>query len=391
PMVFVTKGSFATSKSGQRLRTILLGVQFIISISLISSSIYMRVQHYYMTNYDIGFNKENILSVWMSYDVAGKSGKIYMDKMLLNTQIKDVTAIDGVVVAPSRMGWGRDIKGINRWFQCFPVAPNFLDFMGIKVVEGRDFTEDDNLKPEGAYIFNETAKNEFDITLEDQINGHNNITNIVGFCEDFNFKPLQYPLSPLALYVFGSEPWRPLSHIYIRTTKNADIKSVIDYMQSTMVELDPKITKDEVKVMFFDEELGENYYKEDRLSTLITTFSVISIIISLMGVFGLVMFETQYRRKEIGLRRVHGASQREILKMFNRKYIIIVLVCFVIAAPVTYYILSVWVSQFAYHAPISWWIFALALLLVLFITITTVTVRSYKSANEDPVSSIKTE
>ncbi|MEG2282575.1 MAG: FtsX-like permease family protein, partial [Rikenellaceae bacterium] len=305
--------------------------------------------------------------------------------------IKEATWIDNNIVADGRMTWGRDYKGKSIEYQCCPVSSNFFEFMDIEIIEGRDFTGDDNLKPEGALIFNETAQKEFGLVVGDKIYGAIGEAEIIGICKDFNSKPLQQGVAPITLYLFGSEPWRSLIHLYIRTTANADIKSVIDYIKTTTVEFDPSKSKDAIEVMFFDEELGKLYYKEDRLSTLITTFSVISIIISLMGVFGLVMFETQYRRKEIGLRRVHGASQREILKMFNRKYIIIVLVCFVIAAPVTYYILSVWVSQFAYHAPISWWIFALALLLVLFITITTVTVRSYKSANEDPVSSIKTE
>lgn len=391
PMAFAIKGSFAASKSGKLLRTSLLGIQFVISISLIVASIFVRVQHDYMMNYNMGFNKENILSVWMSYEVATKSNKAYQEKLLLHPQIKDVTTIEGDVVAEGRMGWGRDFKGVNHWFQCFPVSSNFLDFMGIKMVEGRGFMASDDDKPEGTFIFNETAQKEFNITLGDKISGHNGYTEVVGICKDFNFKPLQYAYAPLALYVYGSEPWRPLWHVYVRTAKNADIKSVIEYMKSTMVEFDPTISKEEVDVVFFDEELGRLYYKEEKLTTLITLFSIVSIVISLMGVFGLVLFETQYRRKEIGIRRVHGASRREILAMFNRKYITLVLVCFVIAVPISYYLLHQWVSRFAYRAPMAWWIFALALLLVLLITIATVTTRSMKAANEDPANSIKTE
>ncbi|MEG1936801.1 MAG: FtsX-like permease family protein [Rikenellaceae bacterium] len=392
PIAFVTKGSFATSKSGQRLRTILLSVQFIIAISLIIASIFMKVQHNFMLKHDMGFNRENMLSLYLSDSITSQNRRAaYVDKLLVNSQIKDVAWMSKDIVVEEGMTWGRDYKGKNIEFQCCPVSSNFLEFMDIEIIEGRDFTGDDNLKPEGALIFNETAQKEFGLVVDDKIYGTIGEAEIIGICKDFNSKPLQQQIIPMALYMYYTAFESQLTHLYIRTTANADIKSVIDYIKTTTVEFDPSKSKEAIEVMFFDEELGKLYYKEDRLSTLITTFSVISIIISLMGVFGLVMFETQYRRKEIGLRRVHGASQREILKMFNRKYIIIVLVCFVIAAPVTYYILSVWVSQFAYHAPISWWIFALALLLVLFITITTVTVRSYKSANEDPVSSIKTE
>lgn len=143
------------------------------------------------------------------------------------------------------------------------------------------------------------------------------------------------------------------------------------------------------KLDFFDNELSSSYAKERDLALLITLFSLLAVVISLVGVFGLVMFETQYRRREIGLRKVYGSTVSEILSMFNRRFVWIVLVCFVVASPVAYYGVSRWLSGFAYRTPIHWWVFLLALLVVLFVTLFTVTVQSYRAATENPINSIR--
>lgn len=110
-----------------------------------------------------------------------------------------------------------------------------------------------------------------------------------------------------------------------------------------------------------------------------------------MGVLGLVMFETQYRRKEIGIRRVNGATVEEVLLMFNRKFVAIVLICFAVAAPISYFVTDYYYSTFAYRAPIVWWVFALALLAVLFVTVLTVSIGSFRTATENPVKALRTE
>lgn len=124
---------------------------------------------------------------------------------------------------------------------------------------------------------------------------------------------------------------------------------------------------------------------------MITLFSLLAILLSIVGVFGLVIFETQYRRKEIGIRKVHGATVGEILLMFNKLYLRIVTVCFVIAAPLAYYGVHKWLENFAQRTPIYWWIFALAFGVVTAITMATVTFQNWRAANENPVNSIKSE
>lgn len=121
---------------------------------------------------------------------------------------------------------------------------------------------------------------------------------------------------------------------------------------------------------------------------MITLSGFLAIIISLVGVFSLVAFETQYRRKEIGLRKVHGATVMQILVMFNRTYLRLVLICFLIAAPLAYYGVSVWIEGFVYRTPLYWWIFILSLFVVTLVTLTTVTVQNWRSARMNPVEVI---
>ena len=153
----------------------------------------------------------------------------------------------------------------------------------------------------------------------------------------------------------------------------------------------PQANVDNFKLLFFDEELGAQYRKERKLIQLITLFSVLAIVISLMGIIGLLLFETNYRKKEIGIRRVHGAEITEILQMFNKRFFTILLVSFAIAAPISYYVIDYYYSTFAYRASIPVWIFLAAFALVLVITVVVVTLSTYKTAAENPSESLKSE
>ena len=166
------------------------------------------------------------------------------------------------------------------------------------------------------------------------------------------------------------------------------MRAAIEHVQSVLEELDPDYP---FNVFFFDKVLQQLYEKERAVGSLITLFSAIAIFISMVGVFGLVVFDSEYKRKEIGIRKVFGSSTRQILVRFNRTYFKIVIVCFVIAAPVAYYGVSQWLTNFAYRTPIRWWIFALAFIAVTAITFFTVTFQNWRAANANPVDSLKSE
>ena len=389
PPALAVKGGFGATQKGKALRYALICLQFVISISFVICAMFVKKQHSFMMNYDMGFNKEYLLTA--SIGVADTERDAFSDELLKSPHIKDVAWAAGPLVNSSRMGWGRTFKGEQINLDSYPVSWNFLRFMGIDVVEGRDFTKADEQCEHGVFIFNQIAKNKYGFTLEDRIKGHSKATEIAGFCEDFQFRPLQYELNPFAFYIFGKKPWWDLNHMYIRTEPGAPFQQVNEVVKETILKFNPSANVSGFTLNFFDEELGEQYRKEQQLTTMVTLFTLLAIIISLMGVFGLVIFETQYRRKEIGVRRVHGSSILDILVMFNKKFAKLLVVSFVVAAALSWFVIDYYYSTFAHSAPMSWWVFALALLLVSAIVFMVVTIGSWRAATENPVSSLRSE
>ena len=203
---------------------------------------------------------------------------------------------------------------------------------GIELIEGRDYMpEDEQQDDKQLYIFNEKAQKEFGLKVNEDLNG----ATAIGFCKDFKFRSLQYESSAFAFCV--REHTGYIKHCYVRTAANADIEAVEKHIKDCVTKMGDNA--DKITIEFFDEELGRQYEKERELNRLITIFALISICISLMGVFGLVFFETQYRRREIALRRVHGAQISEILRMFVMQYARMVGVAFLFAVPVSYLIM----------------------------------------------------
>ena len=387
---FALKGSFGTASKGKAFRTGLIGFQFIVSIVLIICACFVTMQRQYMLHYDMGFDRSRLLQVNTSAKIA-QMRKTVTAEFENNPAIENVTFADGYIVSNYRMGWGRMFKGEQINFQCYPVQWNFLDFMGIDIVEGRNFTESDERSENGVFIFNEAARDKFGLTLEDKMQGHQGETEIAGICRNFNYRALAEGVEPFALYVFGKHSWKTLNTLYIRTQHGADIPDLMDWIKTRLHEMDPSVSEDEFEVSFFDSKLDSEYGREKKMSRIILLFTALAIVISLMGVFGLVMFEAEYRRKEIGIRRVNGASVGDILRMFNAKFIKILLVCFVIAAPLGWLITDHYLQGFAYRMTMHWWVMLLAFLAVLFVTVCVVTLRSLSAALSDPVDSIKTE
>ena len=389
PPALVTKGDFQASASGVLLRNILIGIQFVISTVLIIVAMFINLQNSYMMNYDMGFNKDEILSVQISPITSLAQIDAYTAKFKQNPMVVDVTFSDGDIVTPQKSTWSYPYKDQRISHTMYRVSGNFLRVMGIDIVEGRDFTKDDE-KRTCVFIFNEEAKRQFGLKLEEIM--HNSpVTGaaLIGFCKDFHFKPLQYKIEPFAFCVCGSTHFNSLTHAYIRVAAGTNYREAMDYIHKTVLEFDPSLNEETIQVKMFDEELGVYYEAEERLAKLITIFTLLSVIISIMGVFGLVLFETQYRRKEIGIRRVNGASVQSILEMFNLQFLRITLICAAVAIPISYYFVDRWLTGFTARMPMYWWVFALAVVIICLIVIGTVTARSWKAANENPINSIQ--
>ena len=391
PPAMVVKGSFSGTAGGRLLRTLLLGFQFTISMGLIIATGFILHQHNFMLQQDMGFDRRNLMAAQLS-DKAALGYDALRNRLMADPRVVDVTGAEGQLVNVSRMGWGRRYKDELITLQAYIVRWNFLKMMGIPTVDGRDFLESDEHKETGMLICNEAARNEYKLELNDVIGGFLNADPLVGVCADFNFRPMQYGVTPFVFYVVPEE-WSQRSSrlLYLRYRPEADVNEVADYLRQCIAEADPHLTPGEIQIRTFEEELGAEYAKERRLATVVGLFTVLAVVIALMGVFGIVLFETQYRRREVAVRKVMGATAAEVLRLFNRRYLWMVVICFVIAAPLSLWIVHRWMASFAYRAPFMVWIPIAALAAVLLVTAATVTFCSWRTANENPADSIKSE
>ena len=392
PAALVLKGSYGTSVRGRSLRNALVALQFILSFVFILMALYVNVQTKFMANKDMGFPQENILQVWCGYYAGGAHNAVH-DKLLQNPSIVDVTFSDNLIVSDQKMGWGRTgDDGKQVFMEVLPVTDDFVRFFGLQIVEGRDFQESDNQSETGCFIANETFIQSFpQYHVGSLVGGHVDNTEIVGIVKDFNFKSLKHPMGPLVLLNWGKTQWRNFSVMYVKTAPGADFKEVSDYIKETVCAFDPSREPDQVAVRHLDEWIENMYQSEQSLGKLITIASFVALLIAIIGIIGLVFFETQFLKKEIAVRRVNGATVGSILQMINKKYLVMAGSSFVIAAPIAYYLMTAWRKGFAYQAPVPVWIFLVALIAVAAITLAVVTLQSWRAANANPVESLKNE
>lgn len=386
PPALVLKGSFGLSPSGRRLRTLLIGVQFVVSILLIVSSGFVRLQNEYMRRFSLGFDKDQVAIVELSGDIYQKHHETYASRL------KDFSGIEDVAFAAEKVA-SKDTYNTNegeykgKHFQYFLIISsyNFLRVMGIPVEEGRDFLPSDENSDQIACVFNRAAREEMQMQAGDRLDGYAR-GQMIGFAGDVKFTSLRQGANNICFAVGKLGYTLPFS--YIRLKAGADPHAAVEHIRKTLAEIDPSYPFD---IEFYDTVFNRLYQQEEDLRSMVLVFSVLAILISLVGVFGLVVFDTQYRRKEISIRKVHGATVGEILRMFNKAYLKIVAICFVIAVPIAWYGVSKWLERFAYKTPLQGWIFLVAFVLVAAVTLVTVSFQSWKAANTNPLNSLKSE
>ena len=392
PAALVLKGSYGTSVKGKALRNMLVGLQFVLSFLFILMALFVSVQTKFMIGKDMGFDEARVLQTRCGYP-AGNQKDALRSHLLQNPSIEDVTFCDSPIVSDGKMGWSRTGDDGNQVFmEVLPVDDNFVQFFGLQIVEGRDFRESDNQNEAGSIIPNETFMQMFpQFHVGSLMEGHVDNCEIIGVVKDFNFKSLQHAMGPLVLYNWGKDGWRSFGTMYVRTAPGADFKDVSDYIKDAICKFDPRREPHMITVSHLDKWIEDMYQSEQSLGKLITIASFVALLIAIIGIIGLVFFETQFIRKEIAVRRVNGATVGSILQMINRKYLIMAGASFVIAAPMAYWLMTAWRKGFAYQAPVPVWIFLVALLVVAAITLAVVTLQSWRAANVNPVDSLKNE
>ena len=382
----VLKGSFGLSPKGKKVRVALIGFQYTVSIALIIVTLFMGLQNHFMTSSEqLGFNKDQVAIVNLTPEIYAKHKPQYIQKL------KDYPGIEDVAFSVYELSKEDDMIDLEYarhedkdvFFKVFYASENFLSVMDIQVEEGRDFTREDLNKAQSDYIINPAAERDFHLHPGDRFNDR----TVLGVSKDFRFNSCRIASSPFVFALNNDIP-NPKLVSYIRFNSKTNLQEAVAHVRETLKEIDPTLP---FEISFYNTILNNLYQKEQTLGKLISLFGIMAILISIVGVFGLVLFETQYRRKEIGIRKINGATTGQILLMFNKTYIRIVSVCFIISIPIAWMGTQQWLENFAYKTPLHLWVFIVAFLIILSVTIGTVTFRNWQAANENPVNSVKSE
>lgn len=382
----VLKGSFGLSPKGKKVRVALIGFQYTVSIALIIVTLFMGLQNHFMTSSEqLGFNKDQVAIVNLTPEIYAKHKPQYIQKL------KDYPGIEDVAFSVYELSKEDDMIDLEYarhedkdvFFKVFYASENFLSVMDIQVEEGRYFTREDLNKAQSDYIINPAAERDFHLHPGDRFNDR----TVLGVSKDFRFNSCRIASSPFVFALNNDIP-NPKLVSYIRFNSKTNLQEAVAHVRETLKEIDPTFP---FEISFYNTILNNLYQKEQTLGKLISLFGIMAILISIVGVFGLVLFETQYRRKEIGIRKINGATTGQILLMFNKTYIRIVSVCFIISIPIAWMGTQQWLENFAYKTPLHLWVFIVAFLIILSVTIGTVTFRNWQAANENPVNSVKSE
>ena len=376
------KGSFVGSTTGRRFRTALLGVQFTISIALIVFSAFTLLQQRYVRRFDLGFDHERVLTFETNSRRLVRTERFeeFASALMQDPQVVGVTAGQGPLVVGNYSIWGREIDGEEVMIHVRPVRSNFLDVLGIPILAGEGFRPEHNRDTTWHYVVNDLLARK-GVGIGDRLDDG----VVVGICPDIHFRPLQYPVVPFAFVTLSND----MDTFYVRLAAGANPDAVCDHIRRTVERLDSDC--DPIEIRFMDEGIDAQYARERRIATIVGLFTVLAVVIALMGVFGIVLFETQHRRREVAIRKVMGATTAEVLRLFNRRYVVLVTVCFILAAPVGYWTVDRWLGSFAYRTPMHWWVFVAAFAVVLAVTIATVTFCSWRAAGENPADCVKSE
>jgi len=392
----VIKGKFVNSVSATALRRGLVVFQFVISIGLVVATMVIQGQINFMRDQPLGFAKEQQIVIPFRSDEARKAYTALRNEMLQNSQISAAsgTSYYPGILNPSDMSVFLPGQSVNDdgLIKTNGVAADFMKTMDFKLAAGRmfsaEFPADTNLK----IVVNEATLRKFGIPLEKSVGQKLNFNmseneigslEIVGVVKDFHFEDLHKVIQPYAFFLNAGNFNYMVTHV---NTK--DVGNVLPFMEATWKELVPD---EPFSYSFLNDDFQSNYSADARTSRIVNSFTIISILISCLGLFGLAAFAAQQRIKEIGVRKVLGASVPSIVALLSGDFMKLVLVSLVIATPLTWYVMSKWLQDFAYSISMEWWMFAIAGALAIVIALLTVSSQAIKAALTNPVRSLKSQ
>jgi len=396
--VKVLKGSFSNSLSTLFLRKALVVLQFAVSIVLIISAFIISGQMSFLRSTDMGFAEDQQLVIPLTSQLARSIYPTLKDELAKNRHVLSVgaSAYYPGISNPSSDNFQKEGAGIDAGplIRLNHVDDNFLQTLAIKVVAGRQFspayiTSDMNKH----IILNELAVQRIGFAspqaaigkrICNTYKGETDTSEVIGVVKNFHFEDLRQPVQP---YGFFLDSNRYFNYAIVHAAPG-NIDNLISSIGSIWHKLDPAEPFD---YSFLDADFQQNYVSDKRLSTLVDYFTTIAIIISCMGLFGLAAFSAELRRKEIGVRKVLGASVLGLAGLLSKDFLKLIIIAAIIAFPVAWWAMNKWLQQFVYRSTISWWIFLNAGGMALIIGLLTISFQAIKAAVANPIESLKSE
>lgn len=399
--VEVLKGKLKTKNSTGWLRQGLIVGQFVASIGMIVCTVVIGEQMKYLRNKDLGFNKEQVVVVPTNKNRAAgfALAQLYRTELLRQPQVADVAvSLYSFAETPwVEIGFTND-KKVYKSFQYNEVGPNFLQSMHVRAVNGRLFDESNPADVSAAAVVNQAFVKEFGLKdpIGQRLPGPWN-QQIVGVVEDFNYESLHTPVRPLLMTLKADSVVRKSENISMQLPAQPRISvrfragSLSQHIEVLRAAWKKVIPGQDFEYQFLDDSIAAQYKQEQRTSTIVQLASALSIFIACMGLFGLATLTVVRRTKEIGIRKVLGASVTGIVSMLSKDFLRLVIVAAVIAFPLAWWVMNNWLQDFAYRTGIRWWVFAIAGAGAMLIALLTVSLQAIKAARSNPVKSLRTE
>jgi len=393
----ILKSGFSFSNAGSGLRKGLIILQFVISVFLIASTIVILQQLHFIQNKKLGYDKDHIIVLPVDYQMHRDYDAI-KKAISLNP---NVISVGGAHESPTFVQWGDGIvadKGSEKKelpITCIPADLDFVKTMNMQIIAGTDFTTADMYKMDTmnnyknyrySFILNEAAINAIGWkpreavgkTIEKYYPG-----TIKGVVKDFHFASLHEPIKPLAIFL--DTQW--ISRMFVKVSGN-DIPGTLNFLQALWKE---RVPYRPFEYHFLNEDYNALYKVETRTSQLFTVFSAIAILLACLGLFALAAYSTVQRTKEIGIRKVLGASLFSITGLLSKDFLKLVIIAAVIAFPLAWWGMHLWLQDFAYRINIEWWVFALAGMITVVIALLTISYQAIRAGLSNPAKSLRTE
>ncbi|GAC1306452.1 MAG: ABC transporter permease [Mucilaginibacter sp.] len=388
--VQVLKGTLSAGSKSSVLRNSLVVFQFTTSIILIISTLVIYNQMQYILNKKVGFDKDQVVVIQGTNTLGDKNVKSFKNELQKLASVKSAFISDYLPISGTKRNGntfyneGRTKLDAGIGGQFWQVDDTYIKTLGMKLVEGRNFSYDRSDDTAGrTIIINQTLAKK--LNLKNPIgkritNGY--VFTVIGVVQDFNFDSMHDQIGPM-MFHFGLSP----SMVTVKV-KSSDMKATLQAITNTWKSFSPG---QPIRYTFLDESFTSMYADVQRMGHIFTTFSILAVIIACLGLFALSAFMAEQRSKEIGIRKVLGASVEAITTLLSLDFVKLVALAIVIASPIAWWGMNKWLQGFSYSEPISWWIFVLAGVVSIVIALLTVSFQSVKAAIANPIKALKSE